>query len=101
VKSGEEKEWQIVFNPSPVNGTKAITSQAPLTFEESSDITDVSKVMVMTDGVASSNTTFLDKLWKCITSDNVGALEDFVVNGRNIGDFENDDVTVVAMKKGG
>jgi len=31
----------------------------------------------------------------------VGALEDFVVNGRNIGDFENDDVTVVAMKKGG
>lgn len=99
VKSGEEKEWQIVFNPSPVNGTKAITSQAPLTFEESSDITDVSKVMVMTDGVASSNTAFLDKLWKCISSDNAGALEDFVVNGRKTGDFENDDVTVVAMKR--
>ena len=99
VKSGEEKEWQIVFNPSPVNGTKAITSQAPLTFEESSDITNVSKVMVMTDGVASSNTAFLDKLWECVTSGKEEVLEDFVVNGRKIGDFENDDVTVVAMKR--
>jgi len=26
-------------------------------------------------------------------------LEDFVVNGRKTGDFENDDVTVVAMKR--
>ena len=99
VKIGDEKDWQIVFNPSQINGTKAITSRAPLSFEESSDLTNVSKIMLMTDGIASSSTPFLDKLWECVTADGAGKMEDFVVAGRMTGDFENDDVTIVAIKR--
>ena len=99
VKIGDEKDWKIVFNPSQINGTKAITSLAPLSFEESSDLTNVSKIMLMTDGIASSSTPFLDKLWECVTADSAGKMEDFVVAGRITGDFENDDVTIVAIKR--
>jgi len=99
VKIGDEKDWEIVFNPSQINGTKAITSRAPLSFEESSDLTNVSKIMLMTDGIASSSTPFLDKLWECVTVDSVEKMEDFVVAGRITGDFDTDDVTIVAIKR--
>ena len=55
----------------------------------------------MTDGVASSDSKFLDELWSKVTENNSDQLNDLVRKGRQENTFENDDITIVAINPRG
>ena len=101
MKKKNGRKWTIIFPPSAVNGTQAVNSHSPLVFDESIDLSEVSKLLVMTDGVASSDSKFLDELWNKVTEKDSTSLEDFVCRGRQENTFENDDITVVAINTRG
>lgn len=97
LKKETQDDWQIIFSPSEVNGTHAVNSHSPLEFDEATSISEISKLMVMTDGVASTDSKFLDELWGKVTGKDSDMLEDFVNQGRQEKTFENDDITIVAI----
>ena len=101
MKKKNGRKWTIIFPPSAVNGTQAVNSHSPLVFDESIDLSEVSKLLVMTDGVASSDSKFLDELWGKVTENNPDQLSDLVRKGRQENTFENDDITVVAINTRG
>ena len=101
MKKKNGRKWTIIFPPSAVNGTQAVNSHSPLVFDESIDLSEISKLLVMTDGVASSDSKFLDELWSKVTENNPGQLSDLVRKGRRENTFENDDITIVAINPRG
>ena len=101
IKNKNRRKWTIIFPPSAVNGTQAVNSHSPLVVDESIDLSEVSKLLVMTDGVASSDSKFLDELWSKVTENNPGQLSDLVRKGRRENTFENDDITIVAINPRG
>jgi myosin heavy subunit len=96
-KKKNGRKWNIILPPSTVNGTHAVNSHSPLEFDESIDISDVSKLLIMTDGVASTDSKFLDELWSKVTGNDPGQLEYLVEEGRQENTFDNDDITIVAI----
>ena len=101
MKKKNGRKWTIIFPPSAVNGTQAVNSHSPLVFDESIDLSEISKLLVMTDGVASSDSKFLDELWSKVTENNSDQLNDLVRKGRQENTFENDDITIVAINPRG
>ena len=101
MKKKNGRKWTIIFPPSAVNGTQAVNSHSPLVFDESIDLSEISKLLVMTDGVASSDSKFLDELWSKVTENNPDQLNDLVRKGRQENTFENDDITIVAINPRG
>ena len=97
MKKKNGRKWTIVFMPSAVNGTQAVNSNSPLVFDESTDLSEVSKLLVMTDGVASSDSKFLDELWSKVTEKKPDQLSELVRKGRHEKTFENDDITILAI----
>ena len=97
MKKKNGRKWTIIFPPSAVNGTQAVNSHSPLVFDESIDLSEVSKLLVMTDGVALSDSKFLDELWSKVTGKDPTKLEEFVSRGRQEKTFENDDITILAI----
>jgi hypothetical protein len=97
MKKKNGRKWTIIFQPSAVNGTQAVNSHSPLVFDESTDLSEVSKLLVMTDGVASSDSTFLDELWSKVTENKPDQLSELVRKGRQEKTFENDDITILAI----
>ena len=97
MKKETQDDWQIIFSPSEVNGTVAVNSHSPLEFDETTAVSEISKLMVMTDGVASTDSQFLDGLWCRITGKDSTKLEEFVNQGRQEKTFENDDITILAI----
>ena len=49
MKKETQDDWQIIFSPSEVNGTVAVNSHSPLEFDETTAVSEISKLMVMTD----------------------------------------------------
>jgi hypothetical protein len=97
MKKKNGRKWTIIFPPSAVNGTQAVNSHSPLVFDESIDLPEVSKLLVMTDGVALSDSKFLDELWTKVIGKDPTKLEEFVSRGRQEKTFDNDDITIVAI----
>ncbi len=97
MKKKNGRKWTIIFPPSAVNGTQAVNSHSPLVFDESTDLSEVSKLLVMTDGVASFDSKFLDELWSKVTENKPGQLSELVRKGRQEKTFENDDITILAI----
>ena len=97
MKKETQDDWKIIFSPSEVNGTQAVNSHSPLEFDETTAVSDISKLIVMTDGVASTDSKFLDELWNKVTGNDPAKLEEFVNQGRLEKTIENDDITIVAI----
>lgn len=97
MKKETQDDWQIIFTPSEVNGTLAVNSHSPLEFDETTSVSEISKLMVMTDGVASIDSKFLDDVWNKVTENDPAKLEEFINQGRQEKTFENDDITIVAI----
>ena len=97
MKTKNGRKWKVVFPPSAVNGTQAVNSHSPLVFDESADLYKISKLLIMTDGVASTDSTFLEELWNKVTGNDSNQLDNFVNKGRQENRFENDDITIVAI----
>lgn len=97
MKKKNGRKWNIIFSPSAVNGTQAVNSLSPLVFDENTELSEVSKLLVMTDGVASSDSKFLDELWSKVTENKPDQLSELVRKGRQEKTFENDDITILAI----
>ena len=97
MKKKNGRKWHVIFPPSVVNGTQAVNSHSPLVFDESTTTSEISKLLIMTDGVASTDSKFLEELWDKVTGSDPNQLEGFVSIGRQENTFENDDITIVAI----